>query len=105
MQIIDKQRVTVIALLLSTSLLTGCPATLPQVVTREIVTPCVKASELPTKPEYEFDSLPVPTSNQEDADAVKALKIGFEQAKVYSEVLEYLIQPCIGVRNENQPTK
>lgn len=88
--------------LLLIGMLSGCPATLPKVETKYVVTPCVKATEMPSEPLYTFEELSQPKNAKEEAEAIVALYSSYIAAKAYGDALRYLIVPCTGVKNENQ---
>lgn len=92
---------TVIGAACVVALLSGCPATVPRVEVREVIVPCMVASQIPSEPLYTFEELSQPSSPKEEAEAIVALYSDYLNAKAYGDVLRYLIAPCIGVKNEN----
>jgi len=76
------------------SLISGC-ASKKEVITREVLMPCVASQSIPDKPDYRFGTLDKATTPEAKADAVYALYSDWVLADAYANQLRLLITPCI----------
>jgi len=100
---INKPIVGSILLSLCILLSSGCTTVVEKKV--EVMIPCIEASKLPPIPSYLFDTLPLPVTAKDEAEAVKTLYLDFLLAQSHADVLSYLVQPCLGMKGDKDVVK
>lgn len=70
--------------------LAGC-ATSPEVVKVQVPVPCIRAEDVPPRPEFVSDAA---LARMDDADLVLSLRIDQLAARGYADRLEAIVRSC-----------